>query len=124
VVDSWRHALIGWNNGDVSVVDLLALREIWSIHAHVHAVNVISLCRNEQSVMTLAADNYLKLWSLDRFMSCSQLSPLLSFGFGNKNFSVVKWLHRLFQLSPCICSTFFVFHLGEEEALRNRWWYW
>jgi len=69
VLPGWRRAVIGWSNGDVSVVDLSAGCEIWCMHAHVHAVNMLSLCRRDESLVTLGADNYLKLWSLDRFVT-------------------------------------------------------
>ena len=69
VLPGWRRVLIGWSNGDLSVVDLSAsCSEIWYMHAHVHAINVMCLCRRDESLVTLAADNYLKLWSVDRLV--------------------------------------------------------
>jgi len=59
--------VIGWSNGDLSVVDQSGGGcEIWQMHAHVHAVNTMALCHRDESLVTLAADNYLKLWSVDR----------------------------------------------------------
>jgi len=78
VLGDWRRAVIGWNNGDLSVVELsgTSSSEMWYMHAHVHAINVLSPCRRGKSLLTLAADNYLKLWSVDRFVIAS--TPIIS----------------------------------------------
>jgi len=74
VLSGWRRAVIGWNNGDLSVVELSGASscEVWYMHAHVNAINVLSACRRGQSLLTLAADNYLKLWSVDRLLTASK----------------------------------------------------
>jgi len=82
--------VIGWSNGDLSVVDQSGGGcELWHMHAHVHAVNMLALCGMQPnddssvsrddllvsddsslvSLVSLAADNYLKLWSVDRSVS-------------------------------------------------------
>ena len=61
--------MIGWSNGDVSIVDLSAGSEVWYMHGHVHAINAMLICDDNECLVTIAADNYLKLWDVDRSVS-------------------------------------------------------
>lgn len=68
VLDDWRYAVLGWNNGDISVCDLTDKIEVLCFHAHGSQINLLRVTNDGENIATLSDDHNLKLWGVRQLL--------------------------------------------------------
>ena len=66
VRSDWHMGAVGWENGDISLVNIEKGMEANIIKAHGHVVNMIRFIRNQTTLLTTSQDHYMKLWDVSR----------------------------------------------------------
>ena len=60
----WRYALIGWQCGRITIVDLETQTELRDTQAHGHAINFMEILSDGRTLLTMSQDHSLKGWDL------------------------------------------------------------
>ena len=70
VTPDWEFAVLGWMNGDISIVHLKSGNECFEMpHAHGHCVHYASFINSNIYLMTLGLDHSLKVWSTKQLLT-------------------------------------------------------
>ena len=64
VAKDCKNCIIGWKNGDVSVVSLESKQEMCCIHGHAQDVPCLLFRENEKYLLSFASDHLMKIWDM------------------------------------------------------------